>query len=57
MIKRIGLFITFMCLFAGLAWLAGFNFDKRGIDVAWFTAVFIWVSAFFTLLITDRKMW
>jgi hypothetical protein len=37
MLKRIAVFVLSLASFAGLAWLGGYNFDERNLDVAFYT--------------------
>lgn len=47
MSKRIKQVITIfaaLALCAFLAWLAGFDFDRRGFDVAYWSAMSVWAA-------------
>ena len=48
--KRVAVFIGCLLMFAGLAWIAGFNFDQSGFSVAWWTFVAIVFSALATTI-------
>jgi Mg/Co/Ni transporter MgtE len=37
--KKFGVFIGCMCFCAGVAWLGGFEFERRGWDVAYMFCV------------------
>ena len=52
-IKRVFVFLTFCGFFAGIAWLAGYDFNQRGPGIAYWTAVSTVVAAFITYAITE----
>lgn len=43
----VAVFILVELVIAALAWIGGFNFDRRGSDVAFTSAIAIWLGAFF----------
>lgn len=43
--KRIAIFLACMAAWAFIWWLAGFDFDRRGVDIAYFFFVAV-VSSF-----------
>ena len=43
-VRIIAVFILVELICAGLAWLAGFNFDRRHPDVALTTGLFVWLG-------------
>lgn len=46
-VKRVLVFLLAMASWALVWWLAGYNFDRRGPDVAYFFVVALLTSAFF----------
>lgn len=42
---RLAIFFAMLALSAGLAWLAGYDFDQRGPGVAWWASMAIMVAA------------
>ena len=47
-IKTVAVFIGLLALSAFLFWLGGFNFDRRGEDVAFSTLIVIFAACFLT---------
>ena len=47
------IFLTACGFFAGIAWLAGYDFNQRGPGVAYWTAVSTVVAAFIAYIITE----
>ena len=45
--STVAVFILVELVIAALAWIGGFNFDRRGSDVAFTSAIAIYIGAFF----------
>ncbi len=43
----VAVFILIELVIAALAWIGGFNFDRRGSDVAFTSIIAIWIGVFF----------
>lgn len=50
--RRIAVFLASLAFFCGLAWLGGFDFDRRGVDVAIHAFLFVGFS-FAAVLFSD----
>lgn len=48
--KKLGIFLLSLSVFALIVWLGGYNFDSRNLVVAYFTSVAIIFSTIITLL-------
>lgn len=44
MIKRALIFVASMTVMCGIAWVGGYDFDRRGPDAAFLLAIGLWLS-------------